>query len=91
MPSLLGHLLHEVHATISWQRVRTLTGPTWAVGWKITAYGTQETSGTAWDLVEAVAAVNKKLTEHFQVVETQEHQSHESNVTGLEGLCPKRP
>ena len=90
MPSLLGHLLHEMHVKISWQRVQTLTGRTWAVGWEITVYGTQVITGSAWDLDEAIAAVNAKLTEHFQGVEGEEKQGLDSkNVTGLVGLCPR--
>ena len=90
MPSLLGHLPHEVHVTLTWQRVPTLIGRTWAVGWKITVWGTQETSGTAWDLADAVEAVNRGLTEHFRTVEAQENQGYDSkDVTGLAGLCPR--
>jgi len=71
MPILPNHLWDHISLSIRWQRVTTLMGETWAIGWQLILGPTHVERGSSADFHGVVAAVNAKLVERFEEVETE--------------------
>ena len=71
MPLLPSHLWDQIHVTIRWQRITTLMGDGWAIGWRMILGPTNLANGTGADFHDVVAAVNAKLAERFEEVESE--------------------
>ena len=87
MPLLHSHLWDQVSLSIRWQRVTTLMGDTWAVGWQLILGPTHVERGTGADFGEVVGAVSAKLAERFAEVES-EASSAEQQRSGNSGHVP---
>jgi hypothetical protein len=87
MPILLSHLWDQINLSIRWQRVPTLMGDTWAIGWRMILGPTDLANGTGGDFAEIVAAVSAKLAQRFAEVEV-EASNGEQQRSGLSGQVP---